>query len=231
MKPYPKIETAFERRDDFKVDVTKIKSRAIANVKLWDATEKLDGTNVRIIYRPPAATAALGFPNEYGNMDVRGRSDRANLHGDLVSYITDTLTPADLFAYFVEQWEFDGEVATLYGEGVGPGIQKDGARYGDHKHFVLFDVKLNDGLAGWLDDDGVDEAAKGLGLIRCPRYTYGGRGDRPIEFDHAVGMVRHGLPSLYGEGDAEGLILRPHAEPLYDRRGHRVIAKIKTCDF
>src|SRR3972149_6496013 len=45
---YPKIDTLFERGEDFKVDVTRIRRPEFEIPQRWLVTEKGDGNNVRV---------------------------------------------------------------------------------------------------------------------------------------------------------------------------------------
>jgi hypothetical protein len=46
----------------------------------------------------------------------------------------------------------------------------------------------------------------------------------------AIERVKEGFPSMIGQAQAEGMVLRPVVE-LTDRLGHRVITKVKHRDF
>ena len=45
---YPKIETLFNRDEKFKVVEGDYRLPEFENIKQWDVTEKIDGTNVRV---------------------------------------------------------------------------------------------------------------------------------------------------------------------------------------
>ena len=78
----------------------------------WIGHEKVDGTNIR---------AYLHF--ETAEVEIRGRTDNAQLHVDLVTAIKAKILAtgkiADVFDYD------DIPEICLYGEGIGPKIQKD----------------------------------------------------------------------------------------------------------
>ena len=46
---YPKIETLFKRDEKFNI-TDEIRCPEFDNIKKWLITEKIDGTNIRIIY-------------------------------------------------------------------------------------------------------------------------------------------------------------------------------------
>lgn len=212
---YHKIETVFERREDFSVDASRLKKPVLGTINAWDVTEKIDGTNIRVILSGEDASVRFG-----------GRSDNAQLHAGLLQKLIQTFTPEKLR---VAMW-IDGKptAAVLYGEGYGAGIQKGGA-YRPDAAFRLFDV-LVDGK-WWLDWEAVCDVAAKLDIKTVP---YLGR----WTLAKIVERVERGIPSQVTAEEsvttngfvAEGIVARP-IEPLFDRKGARVILKLKTRDF
>lgn len=109
---------------------------------------------------------------------------------------------------------------TLFGEGYGAKIQKGGQYLRDRCDFVLFDVKVGD---WWLRRDDVEDVAIKLGLDVVPVVT-----TAPIYW--AVDKVQKGFDSAWKGATPEGLVGRP-AVDLFNRRGNRIITKIKRRDF
>jgi len=203
---YHKIETLYERDDKthrIKPELI-LKNRVYGCIKTWHWTEKVDGTNVRVIWDGSKVT--------FG-----GKTDNAQLHADLFRYLTDTFTPEKLAACFEP---IDGFVV-LYGEGYGAGIQK-GGNYSQEKRFILFDILVG---KWWLNQDSVNDVASKLGIPVVPFL-----GEMTLE--DATEKVRHGIPSVLAEGrcQMEGMVGRP-VEALFDKKGHRLIVKLKTKDF
>jgi hypothetical protein len=118
---------------------------------------------------------------------------------------------------------FSGTKAVLYGEGYGAGIQKGGGEYSPTKKFILFDV-LVDGK-WWLSQENVEDVAAKLGIDVVPDFGL-------MTLEEATELVRVGFKSRLNGGlkDAEGLVGRPE-EALFDKKGHRLIVKLKTKDF
>jgi hypothetical protein len=203
---YHKIDTLFERREDFTVDPTRLKKSVLATISEWDVTEKIDGTNIRVMLA------------ETGEVQFGGRSDAAQLPADLLMYLVKTFQQDALRAAF---W-LDGKPvsAILYGEGYGAGIQKGGT-YRPDKAFILFDVLV--GGQWWLGKEDVDDVAAKLGIQVVP---YLGR----MTLQQIVDQVRTPFASKIGTGQAEGIVARP-IETLYDKRMERIIIKLKTKDF
>jgi hypothetical protein len=169
---------------------------------MWDFSEKLDGTNMRIV-----CGESIVF---------KGKTDRAQIPAGLVeSLITMFHTPATL----VKIKELFAGGAVLYGEGVGPKIQKGGGLYG-HVRFILFDVRVGN---WWLRRSDVESVARDLGIECAPLIGSG-------TLEEMVKLGEDGFTSSYGDFIAEGIVARPSTE-LFTRSGHRVICKIKHKDF
>lgn len=203
---YHKIDTLFERGPDFVVDPSRLKKSVLATITEWDVTEKIDGTNVRVMLA------------ETGEVQFGGRSDAAMLPADLIAYLVRTFPWSALQQTF---W-IDGKPtsAVLYGEGYGAGIQK-GAAYRPDKAFILYDVLV--GGVWWLDREAVDDVAAKLGIDTVP---YLGR----QTLAQIVECVRLPFASHIGTAQAEGIVARP-IETLFDKRMERIIIKLKTRDF
>lgn len=171
----------------------------------WSFSEKVDGTNIRLI-----------FDGETGNIAMGGRTDNAQLPGQLVLNLQQTVADPDRLFYEV----FGDSSATIYGEGYGGKIQKGGGNYGLDQKFVVFDVRVGN---VWLDRDSVRDVAEKLGLTTVPEIGGGSLQD-------CVRIVKDGLKSCWGDFTAEGIVARPGVD-LVDRFGNRIIAKIKHRDF
>lgn len=201
---YPKIETLYERdAKTHKVIPGVFKNRTYTLLKEWEFTEKIDGTNIRCIWEPPA-------------LRFNGRTVNAQIHAGLIQWLYENVSREKL------QEVFPDVPVVLYGEGYGAGIQKGGG-YSPTKKLILFDV-LVDGK-WWVSWENVKDMAAKLGLDVVP---YLGK----MSIEQATEFVRAGFNSHLGDGtvDAEGLVGRP-LETLFDKKGHRLILKLKTKDF
>ena len=170
----------------------------------WYGTEKVDGTNIRIMWN--GESVILG-----------GKSDNAQLHSDLVRTLNDkfcTISQRQLFAE-----KFGTKEVCFYGEGYGAGIQSGGG-YRQDKSFVLFDVWI-DGV--WLNIGNVKGIAESFGMDVCPTVAEG-------TLDELITYVESRPKSTWGDFEMEGVVARP-AMVLLDNRGERVITKIKCVDF
>lgn len=169
----------------------------------WTFTEKVDGTNIRVV---ADATGAVTFG---------GRTDNAQIPAPLVARLNERFLPlvATLAAKFA-----DGVV--LYGEGYGAKIQKGGGNYRPDQDFVLFDVRVG---PWWLQRADVEDVAQTLGLDVVPVIGEGTLND-------AITLCKDGIRSTWGDFEAEGIVARPKTE-LATRSGHRIITKVKCRDF
>ena len=145
------------------------------------------------------------------NVLFRGKTDRAQIHTELLSHLSAVFT--------VEAME-GVRPMVLYGEGYGAKIQKGGGNYSPSMRFVLFDV-FSGGL--WLERGNVLDIGARLNTDVVPVRATGTLYD-------AIDMCELGFASSWGEFQAEGLVCRPKVE-LLDRRGERIITKIKCKDF
>lgn len=220
MKQYHKIQTIFKR------DMSQKKAPIIIGDysepefeylkdNVWTFDEKVDGTNIRIMYT--GAGVAFG-----------GKTDNAQMLVFLLYKLQELFEGTEkrkIFKELFEKPDENGDISEpqvcLYGEGYGAKIQKGGGNYiRDGVSFVLFDVNIN-GM--WLKREDVEEIAKSFSLTVTPILGEG-------TLTEAVEMTKKGFKSQWGDFIAEGLILRPKV-PLFNRRGNRVITKIKHKDF
>lgn len=209
MTKYHKIQTIFNRDP-----ATKYKTFLIGEYSrpefeyltnnLWEMTEKIDGTNIRVIW-------------EGERVVFGGKTDNAQIPAKLVTRLIELFFPEKFTG-------FDPDVTTvLYGEGFGAGIQKGGGKYvadGTSVDFILFDVRIGD---IWLERKNVVDIAEKMGILVVPSLG-------TVTLSQAVRFVKEGFTSRVGECPAEGVVLRPVVE-MSDRMGRRIITKLKHKDF
>lgn len=228
METYHKIQTLFKR--DMDGSLTGQKGKMIEGAwttpeleyladNEWEFTEKVDGTNIRI-----------GLHLDGETLQFKGRSDNAVIPAPLLRYLEEAFEPNLFYSAGL-----NGDII-LFGEGYGPKIQ-GGGKYRDDHSFVLFDVKIG---PWWLSRDNVCDIADKLGIDFVPVI---GRGTLYEGINMVKGHRMHlragnramvkegvGLQSIWGDFEAEGIVARP-AVPMFDRKGERIITKIKAVDF
>ena len=217
MNEYHKIQTVFKRDPETKFktllggEYSLPEFEFLKNNK-WIWTEKVNGTNIRIIFDGQLIT--------FG-----GKTDRAQIPADLVNRLNEKFLP--LFPDFrnIFKCSMEGHIEVcLYGEGYGPKIQKGGGNYRTNQDFVLFDIKIGD---WWLQRVDIEDIAQKLNIDIVPIIGVGTLPDM-------VQKVRNGFDSTWSTlktvFKAEGVVARPDIE-LKTRSGHRIITKIKHKDF
>ena len=206
---YPKIETLYDRNEDFKVDTTAIRMAEFELIKRWRVTEKIDGMNVRVVWHANPQ-----------NLLFWGRTDNANLPVPLKNYLREKFTDEDFLS-------FDEDVI-LFGEGYGPKIQNGGA-YRTTPGFRLFDVRIGD---WWLEPHSIREIAEQFNIATVP--SHGFIEDLPRSADELRLITGNISATATADGGAgcqpEGIVAR--TVPLFlDRAGRRVMWKLKFKDF
>ena len=208
MFPYHKIQTIYKRDPATKFKTILEGEFALPEFEYlayneWELTEKVDGTNIRILFDG----RVLSF---------KGKTDNAQIPPFLGNKLRETFVPR---LSLLEEMFPQG--CCLYGEGFGDRIQAAGKNYiPDGQDFVLFDVRVGD---WWLERDAVYQVADDLAIPSVPVVEYGNLWD-------ATELVRAGFNSAWGNFTAEGVIARPTTS-LFSRNGNRIIAKLKYKDF
>ena len=210
MKEYPKIEAIFNRDTEGtkKLIPGSYRSETVEALRdlTWIWTEKIDGTNIRINWD--------GHKITFG-----GRTDNSQIPIELMNWLNDKFMNNETEELFEQK--FGETEVTLYGEGYGRKIQKGGGNYiPDGVSFILFDVLIND---FWMPRDSIEDIAKTFAIDVVPVVGVG-------FIEEAVEYVMSKPNSKIGTAKMEGVVCRPIVE-LFDRTGHRIIVKIKVCDF
>ena len=208
MKQYEKIETVFCRDTNGtkRLVLNDYRNPTIAYLKdnMWLFTEKVDGTNIRIHWD--------GHKVEFG-----GRTDKAQIPGPLLNKLNEMFVTTEAEELFEQTWG-DKDVI-LFGEGYGPKIQ-NGGDYRSDVSFILFDVLVGN---NYQEREWVEKTAQMFNIDVVPIVLTG-------TIQDGIDYVMKHPQSTMGTAMMEGVVGRPMIE-LRDRRGERVIVKIKWEDF
>lgn len=208
MKQYEKIETVFCRDTNGtkRLILDNYRNPTIAYLKdnMWLFTEKVDGTNIRVHWD--------GHKVEFG-----GRTDKAQIPGPLLNKLNEMFVTTEVEELFEQTWG-DKDVI-LFGEGYGPKIQ-NGGDYRPDVSFILFDVLVGD---NYQEREWVEKTAQMFNIDVVPIVLTG-------TIQDGIDYVMKHPRSTMGTAIMEGVVGRPTIE-LRDRRGERVIVKIKWEDF
>lgn len=210
MKEYIKIKTLWGREDarPHNMIIGKFAEPEFELLKdvSWTFTEKVDGTNVRVMW-------------DGNRVLFNGKTDNAQLPTPLF-YKLEELFMGQANEQKIEEL-FGKDPVCLYGEGFGNKIQAVGSSYvPDGVDFILFDVKVGD---LWLERHNVEDVAKKLDIKVVPVVFEGNLQD-------ASDFVAKGFQSKLADVQAEGIVGTP-TTPLLTRRAERIITKIKHRDY
>ena len=208
MIEYHKIETLFERDEKTKKLIEgKYKNQTIEFLKdlKWQFTEKIDGTNIRVLWDGHKVTFA-------------GRTDNAQIPAPLTNRLFE-LFGGEVNEQMFEQ-KFGETEVMLCGEGYGAKIQGCGSLYKDSQDFILFDVMI---ASNWQPRESVEDIANYFNLDVVPIVLEG-------TLQEGIDYVKTKPKSMIGKANSEGVVGKPIVE-LQDRCGKRVIVKIKVHDF
>lgn len=210
MHKYTKIETLFERdmEGTKKLIEGKFRNEAVEFLKdnTWVCTEKIDGTNIGIVW-------------DGHSVSYQGRTERAQIPAHLMNKLIEMFGGNENEELFEQK--FGENKVILFGEGYGAKIQKGGL-YRSDVSFILFDVYLPDQNL-WLNRESIEDIAKSFNIDVVPIILEGAIQD-------AINYVKTKPKSTIGTANMEGLVCKPKVDVL-DRRGNRIIVKVKVCDF
>lgn len=207
MEEYHKIQTIFKRDEKTKKLIeNEFTDKTVEFIKdlKWQFTEKIDGTNIRILWD--------GHKVTFG-----GRTDRAQIPVELTNRLIQ-LFGGEANEQLFEQ-KFGETEVMLVGEGYGNKIQ-NGGLYRKDQEFILFDVKI---AGNWQPRESIEDIAKYFGIDAVPIMLEG-------TIQEGVDFVKTNPNSNFGTAKAEGVVGRPYME-IQDRCGNRMIVKIKVRDF
>lgn len=210
MNTYHKIQTVYKRdpNNNFKTLLEgqySLPEFEYLKDNKWLFTEKIDGTNTRIIFTGK-------------HIDIRGKTDKATSYEFYFNKLLYEMN--NRIDKFIEVFSTTEEDICLYGEGYGAKIQRGGGNYRSDQGFILFDIKIGN---WWLKRKDIEDIAKHLDIDIVPIIGEG-------TLDEMVEKTRNGFNSIFGNFLAEGIVARPEIE-LFTRNNKRIITKIKYKDF
>ena len=236
---YPKIETLYARDPDtFKVLEGQLCQPEFGLINQWLVTEKIDGTNIRV----QLTSSCQGDCSDCGSTGactveprvlLRGRTDNAQMPVFLLKELQRLFPGGKVVAAFDP-----GTEVILFGEGYGAKIQKGGGDYREGVSFRLFDVVVlgRDNNPWWLDWENVSDIAKKLEIETVPVLSEGATlatAASLVTRPSNVALNEKIIPgklALNSARSQEGIVARTNP-PLFDKRGHRLVWKLKENDL
>ena len=205
---YPKMQSLFKRdmvNDGVIIEGSYSKDE-FRNIVYWDISEKIDGTNIRVIYDAKIKT-----------LEFRGRTDNAIIPTKLLDYLNKQFK----ISKFQKVFKGENIQVILFGEGYGGYIQH-GNKYRKDISFILFDVWIS---GWWLKPKDVENIAIQLGIDYVPPLGF-----RTIP--EIIKLVKSNPKSNLAIEDIvmEGIVARSLPLVLF-RKGNPVMFKLKVKDY
>ena len=245
---YSKIETLFDRgkkAEGYKVIEGKYRLPEFKMLKEWEVTEKVDGTNIRVIYEAvnDGIEIVKWSPVSMLIKQVRfaGRKEKSQIPTPLLNFLKETFTVEKLAKAFPTAL-IGNSTITVFGEGYGAGINGGGTyRTGNDPSFRAFDVYVEDPdhpMGGWwLESENVEDICMKLDIEMVPilgmMYTETIVESIKMGWDSSNTISRvqkEENPESRMELQMEGFICK--SKPLlFTRNGERLMFKLKVSDF
>lgn len=205
MKEYQKIETLYTFDSEIKRFRKEFYNPIVEYLKdcKWFGTEKIDGTNIRILWN--------GHSFEFG-----GRTDNAEIPKAVMKILTDNFN-YDMEVLFEQK--FGNKEVMLFMEAFAGKIQN--GTYQGSEDIIGFDIMIGD---VYLDKAVSKQIFEELGLKFVPVLEFN-------NLQECIDYVYHNTQSIIQpQSKIEGLVCYP-AFRLYDHQGKRIIVKIKNKDL
>lgn len=206
MNEYRKIANVFKFDAKYKTIVGLNEPFNSLKNLMWVGTEKVDGTNIRIIWD--------GY-----KIEIKGRTDNAQFQGELYDTLSQMFLTKEM-EYVFEQI-FENKEVIIYGEGYGPKIQTGGGLYSDKPKFIVFDINID---GHYLKRANVLDICEKLNLDVVPDIFLG-------TIDEAKKFVsKHPSSTINEKHEMEGLVLELPLE-IFDKNGNPLKCKVKYRDM
>ena len=232
LQEYNKIQSLYKRQDFVKgaprgshgpLLIGEYSEPEFGNIKLWHVEEKVDGTNIRVVFERGTMYHALKEDRtrdceDMSRVTFAGRSNDAQIPPHLLAYLQSTFTVEELDKAFPDK---SVKKVILFGEGYGPKIQS-GGKYRDNVGFILFDVFVGSWVLMRSDNSVI---ASALQVPMCP--TIGIMTEEQI-----VNYVKSKPDSLCSveKQTMEGVVCRSSPLMLF-RNGKPMMWKLKCKEF
>lgn len=212
MSKYPKIQTLYLRKEAKKGKASALKigeyaCDEFANIKYWTVTEKIHGTNLRIIWKDRKLT-------------FKPKSDNGKFQGTFKEDYLDKIK--DNLQFKLNKF-FDNKNVVIYAEACGGNIQDIGKAYSTNYKLVVFDIKIG---YWWLNYEKIKMVCDNLGLKCVPLISYF------LSIDAIEGYVKDYPDSIFAKEkvEMEGIVATSYPLMLF-RRGNPIKFKLKCNDY
>jgi hypothetical protein len=214
-KEYPKINNLYKREHDGpekgRIIYGEYTEPEFESIDRYLYTEKIDGTNVRIIMNYNCL-----FETE---ITILGKTERSVFTPESLEYLKSMFSVEKLLEIFDAK-------TTIFGELFGKGIQEpQGSKYNpDGYSFMIFDILMEDNEnVWWLEFNNVQDIAKKIGVETVPLI---GIGNKEEIFD----FVKNEYKSRISEQSIEGIVATSFPMMYYRKERKPIRFKLKVKD-
>jgi len=182
------------------------------NIRNWQVDEKIDGTNIRIIFKK----------DENGNdiLLIKGRTEKSSIPKELLLFLHSKFT-IELLSKAFRTPENSPDYVILFGEGYGGKIQK-GSNYRKDYGFCMFDIFVS---GWWLKKEDIEAIGKQLDIEVAPTLGI-------MKEEEILEFVKSHPKSKIAqkEYEMEGIVARPFP-PMNFRNNKPIKFKLRCGDF
>lgn len=219
-REYPKIETLWNRDDKRFVIPGNLRRPEFGIIKSWSLTEKLNGRNLRVTL------------SDNETVEYLGRSDEAELTPEILKFLMEKFPLDNLKKALWLPGKTPPQYAAIYGEGYGPHMAAGSGIYCKDRSFRLFDCLMESpNGVWWLERSNIEDIARKLD-VRCVPVI-GHIDYLPVCAEQLQDLINESIVAREENCTGmmpEGIVAK--SEPLvYDRKGDRIMWKLKMKDF
>jgi hypothetical protein len=212
-RKYLKIDTLWKRREGKKGAVipNDYSNPVFPNIKMWIATEKINGENIRIMYDGSTKTVSYA-----------GKTDDAEIFPEIMDYLQEKFSIEKFRA--LDNFDEDTDI-TIFAEACHKRILDSYVylKSDEVAKVIIFDVKIG---KWWLEHNNVISIATHFVVDNAP-VRYIGTIEELIKF---VVKEQQSVLTYPKEVTFEGIVCTPHPMVL-NRDGTPVKFKLKVEDF
>ena len=225
---YPKILSLWNRDEKFKVVPGSLnkKLEGLKNIKRFLLSEKYHGSNLAAVITPDKqvflrkrsaiiaqynTTFTLKDEKPEHSWNYFDKPNNIKQYIDCVKNVN--------FNRILKYFEDSKSLITIFGEGVGKKMQKEGSTYTTDSDFIVFDVKCGNSFFDWRD---IIDFCKETGLRQVNWENF--KGDI-LKFDWKKELIKRNKKRFF-----EGFVVRSEP-PMLNQFGMRMLFKIKMEDF
>lgn len=217
--------------------MTRVSSPEFGAINRWHVTEKIDGTNIRVLMRWLHDEWVIEFYTREG-------TDQHITWNGAKEFLHKTFTQETMFKGIDLEKIDKTAIVVLYGELYGPGIQKGGSKYSETVDWAMFDARIIDESGDWwLERNAIERLASKMGIRVVPTISENYSTDQIISlFGKATIQIvgcpepvpidpTHPTSHLNPAHEMEGIVARSVPMMMFRKTKTPIQFKLKWADF